>query len=110
MSAMAESPRHFPEIRLAEAPGPSEPPAAPPPRPASASRFAAVLCAGWIVLGAAGFLYAVVKAIPFRAAGPLLAALLAEFPFYLVLAFPDLRERLAARRLPGYFVLSAVLP
>jgi len=40
----------------------------------------------------------------------LLAAFLVEFPFYLVPAFPDLRERLTGRNLTGYLVISAILP
>ena len=84
-------------------------------RPAAMERgawggFAAVCAAGWVVLGAAGLLYARLKGIPFWAAGPLLAAFLAEFPFYLVPAFPKLRERIGPERLPGYLMVSAVLP
>jgi membrane protease YdiL (CAAX protease family) len=62
------------------------------------------------VLAAAGILYARSKNIPGWAAAPLLAAFLAEFPFYLVLAFPTLRERFAGRNLPAYLAVSSVLP
>jgi hypothetical protein len=40
----------------------------------------------------------------------LLAAFLAEYPFYLVLAFPTLRERFAGWNLPAYVMVSALLP
>lgn len=69
-----------------------------------------MLLTGWVVLGAAGIIYARLKGIPAWAAGPLLAAFLAEFPFYLVPAFPRIRERLATRHLPAYLFASAVLP
>jgi len=62
------------------------------------------------VLAAAGVLYARSKNIPGWAAFPLLAAFLVEYPFYLVLAFPALRERFAGRNLPLYVIVSAVLP
>ena len=41
---------------------------------------------------------------------PALAAILVEYPFYLVPAFPQLRERLAGASLPGFLTASAVLP
>ncbi len=72
--------------------------------------FLPVLLVGWTVLGAAGIMYARLKAIPGWAAGPLLAAFLAEFPFYLVPAFPGVRARIGARQLPAYLFVSAVLP
>lgn len=62
------------------------------------------------MLGVAGVVYARLKGIPAWAAGPLLAAFLAEFPFYLVPAFPGVRERIAPRNLPPYLFVSAVLP
>lgn len=78
--------------------------------PREKSRFLAALGVGWIVLAAAGVLYARSKNIPGWAALPLLAAFLAEYPFYLVLAFPTLRERFAGANLPAYVVFSAVVP
>src|SRR5947199_2260143 len=72
--------------------------------------FLAALLIGWIVLAAAGVVYARFKAIPAWAALPLLAALLVEYPFYLVPAFPRVRERFAGANLPAYLVVSAVLP
>ena len=72
--------------------------------------FLAALLIGWIVLGAAGVVYARLKGIPNWAAFPLLAAFLAEYPFYLVLGFPALRERLAGRRLPYVCLFVALIP
>lgn len=72
--------------------------------------FRATVLIGWIALGAAGFLYAQLKGIPNWAALPALAAFLVEYPFYLVPAFPKVREQLAGARLPGFLVASAVLP
>jgi uncharacterized protein len=82
----------------------------PMPSPPEKTRFLAALTIGWIVLAAAGVLYARSKNIPGWAAFPLLAAFLAEYPFYLVLAFPTLRERFAGSNLPAYLFVSAVLP
>ncbi len=82
----------------------------PPEKRRPSAGFLAVLLAGWIVLGAAGVIYARLKGIPGWAAWPLLAAFLAEFPFYLVPAFPGVRARIGARHLPAYLFLSAVLP
>jgi membrane protease YdiL (CAAX protease family) len=62
------------------------------------------------VLAAAGVLYARSKNIPGWAAFPLLAAFLVEYPFYLVLAFPTLRERLGGVNLPVYVLVTALLP
>jgi membrane protease YdiL (CAAX protease family) len=78
--------------------------------PPEKSRFLAAVGIGWAVLAAAGVVYARSKGIPGRAAYPLLAALLLEYPFYLVLAFPTLRERLAGRWLPLYVVGTAIAP
>lgn len=72
--------------------------------------FPAVLLIGWVALGGAGVLYARMRGIPNWAALPVLAAFLLAYPFYLVPAFPSLRERLAGSTLPGYLVASAVLP
>ncbi|MBZ5581692.1 MAG: CPBP family intramembrane metalloprotease [Acidobacteriia bacterium] len=58
----------------------------------------------------AGFLYARIKGIPGWAALPALAAFLVDYPFYLVPAFPAVRERVGAVRLPFFVVASAVLP
>jgi hypothetical protein len=69
--------------------------------------FRAALLIGWVVLGAAGVLYALAKGIPGWAAWPVLAAFLIEYPFYLVVGFPEIRERISAR-LP-VFLLSAML-
>lgn len=81
----------------------------PPEKGRRSAAFPVVVLAGWIVLGAAGIAYARLKGIPMWAAGPLLAAFLAEFPFYLVPAFPSWRER-AAQNLTPYLFVSAVLP
>jgi len=62
--------------------------------------FRATVLIGWMALGVAGVLYARLKGIPSWVAVPVLAAFLVEYPFYLVPAFPTLRERLAGARLP----------
>lgn len=49
--------------------------------------LAAVLGAGWLVLGLAAWIYARMKSIPEWAALPIAAAFLVEFPFYLLPAF-----------------------
>ena len=72
--------------------------------------FRAALVIGWMVLGAAGVVFARYKGIPDRAAWPIVAAFLVAFPFYLVTAFPSVRERLAGKRLPAYLLASAILP
>jgi len=72
--------------------------------------FRAAVLIGWMALGVAGVLYARLKGIPSWAAMPVLAAFLVEYPFYLVPAFPTLRERLAGARLPGFLLVSTVLP
>ena len=72
--------------------------------------FLTVLLIGWAVLGMAGIWFARLKDIPTWAAAPALAAILVEYPFYLVPAFPGLRERLAGPALPRFLVASAVLP
>jgi membrane protease YdiL (CAAX protease family) len=82
----------------------------PPAKGRPSSVFAVALLIGWIVLGAAGVGYARFKGIPNWAALPLLAAFLAEYPFYLVLAFPTLRERFAGVNLPASLVGLSVLP
>ena len=40
----------------------------------------------------------------------MVAAFLTTYPFYLVPAFPTLRERICGMRLPAYLVVSSVLP
>jgi membrane protease YdiL (CAAX protease family) len=72
--------------------------------------FQAAVPIGWMALGVAGVLYARLNGIPSWAAVPVLAAFLVEYPFYLVPAFPTLRERLAGARLPGFLLASTVLP
>jgi membrane protease YdiL (CAAX protease family) len=72
--------------------------------------FRAALLIGWIVLGAAGVLYARGRGIPAWAAVPVLAAFLFEYLFYLVPGFEQLRERLAGPRLPWLLAASAVAP
>ncbi|HMC57830.1 MAG TPA: type II CAAX endopeptidase family protein [Candidatus Solibacter sp.] len=72
--------------------------------------FQAALLIGWVALGVVGIWFARLRGIPSWAAVPALAAILVEYPFYLVPAFPDLRERFAGAPLPGFLVASAVLP
>ena len=50
------------------------------------------------------------KGIPGWAALPSLAAFLIVYPFYLVPAFPRVREQVAGAGLPAFLVASAVLP
>jgi membrane protease YdiL (CAAX protease family) len=54
--------------------------------------------------------YARWKGIPSWAALPSLAAFLIVYPFYLVPAFPRVREQLAGPPLPGFLIAAAVLP
>jgi membrane protease YdiL (CAAX protease family) len=72
--------------------------------------FRAALFAGWMALCLIGLWYSRLKGIPSWAALPALAAFLVEYPFYLVPAFPSIREKLAGERLPVFLVVSAVLP
>jgi membrane protease YdiL (CAAX protease family) len=72
--------------------------------------FRAALLIGWAVLAVAGVLYARQKSIPTWAALPVLAAFLVEYPFYLVPAFPSVRERWTGYRLPLFLVVGAVAP
>ncbi|MGO9230004.1 MAG: type II CAAX prenyl endopeptidase Rce1 family protein [Bryobacteraceae bacterium] len=72
--------------------------------------FRAALLAGWVVLGVAGMVFARAKGIPLAAALPVIAAFLAEYPFYLVAGFPAVRQRLAGRALPIVLTGSLVLP
>ncbi len=71
--------------------------------------FRAALLAGWTALSAAGLLYARAKNIPAWVAVPVLAAFLIEYPFYLVPAFEDVRERFA-RVLPWFVTVTFVAP
>jgi membrane protease YdiL (CAAX protease family) len=76
----------------------------------SLGSFRAALLIGWIALGVAGLVYARAKGIPGWAALPALAAILTEYPFYLVAGLPTIRERLLGPRLAAFLVASAVLP
>jgi uncharacterized protein len=82
----------------------------PPEKSRQTAGFWAALLIGWVVLGAAGVLYANFKGIPNWAAVPLLAAFLTEYPFYLLLGFPSLRERFAGPRLPLACLFIALAP
>src|SRR5581483_4473003 len=76
--------------------------------------FRAALLIGWILLSAAGLIYARVKGIPTWAALPVLAAFLLEYSFYLVPGFESAREWLAAEAAEPVFGLllgaTALLP
>jgi len=80
------------------------------PMAKSLSSFRATLLIGWVLLAAAGVLFARYRDIPGWAAGPVLAAFLIEYPFYLVPAFPELRKRVSANVLPLYLLASLALP
>jgi uncharacterized protein len=72
--------------------------------------FRATLLVGWLVLTAAGLLYAQFKHIPNRAALPALAGFLVEYPFYLLPAFSDVRKRLAGPHFPAVVAISMLIP
>jgi membrane protease YdiL (CAAX protease family) len=72
--------------------------------------FRAALVTGWLVLAAAGVLYAQIRSIPRWAAVPALAAFLVEYSFYLLPAFPEFRKRLAGSILPPFLILSTLVP
>ena len=72
--------------------------------------FRATLWIGWSLLCVIGLVFARWKGIPNWAALPSLAAFLVVYPFYLVPAFPSVREQLAGAFLPGFLVAAAVLP
>src|SRR6516162_7127451 len=76
--------------------------------------FRAALLIGWVVLGAAGLIYARAKGIPTWAALPVLAAFLIEYSFYLVPGFDSAREWLASEAAEPYLGLllgaTALLP
>jgi uncharacterized protein len=76
----------------------------------SLGSFRAALLIGWVALAAAGVLFARFRDIPGWAAGPVLAAFLVEYPFYLVPAFPELRKRLSGMTLPPFLLASLLLP
>ena len=80
------------------------------PMTKSLGSFRAALLIGWVALAAAGVLFARFKDIPGWAAGPVLAAFLVEYPFYLVPAFPELRKRLSGMALPPFLLASLLLP
>ena len=66
--------------------------------------FRATLLTGWSLLCVVGLVYARWKGIPSWAALPSLAAFLIVYPFYLVPAFPRVREQLAGAPLPGFLI------
>jgi membrane protease YdiL (CAAX protease family) len=72
--------------------------------------FRAALLIGWIALGAAGVLFARSKSIPAWTALPFIAAFLLAYSFYLVPAFPKMRDRLAGKPLALYLAGAALLP
>jgi membrane protease YdiL (CAAX protease family) len=76
----------------------------------SLNGFRATLTIGWMALGAAGVAYARFRGVPARMAAAALAAVLVEYAFYLVPAFPAVRERFAGWRLPAFLAAGAVLP
>ncbi|MEO8594258.1 MAG: CPBP family intramembrane glutamic endopeptidase [Candidatus Solibacter sp.] len=72
--------------------------------------FRTTLWTGWALLSVIGVAFARWKGIPNWAALPSLAAFLIVYPFYLVPAFPRVREQLSGAPLPGFLVACAVLP
>ena len=72
--------------------------------------YRAALWIGWVALCIAGISYARIRGVPGGVAAPVLAAFLIEYPFYLVAAFPSVRERVAGARLPFFLTASIVLP
>jgi uncharacterized protein len=80
------------------------------PMAKSLSGFRATVLIGWMTLGGAGLLYARIRGIPNWAAAPALAAILIAYSFYLVPAFPQVRERVAGARLPVFLAAAAGLP
>src|ERR1039458_269458 len=80
------------------------------PMARSLASFRAALLIGWGVLGLAGIWYAQAKGIPGWTALTVIAAFCIEYPFYLVPAFPTLRERFAGTRLIPFALLAALLP
>ena len=78
--------------------------------PKTSGGFRATLFIGWSLLCVIGLAFARWKGIPSWVALPSLAAFLMVYPFYLVPAFPSVREQLAGAPLPGFLIASAVLP
>jgi membrane protease YdiL (CAAX protease family) len=76
----------------------------------STGSFRAALLIGWGALALAGVWYARARGIPGWAALPVVAAFLIEYPFYLVPAFPSVREHLYGMGIPAFAVAAAVLP
>ena len=74
------------------------------------SAFRITLWTGWALLSAIGLAFARWKGIPNWAALPSLAAFLIVYPFYLLPAFPRIREQFSGPRLPVVLVACAVLP
>jgi uncharacterized protein len=72
--------------------------------------FRTTLWIGWLLLSVIGVGFARWKGIPNWAALPSLAAFLIVYPFYLVPAFPRIREQLKGAPLPGFLVACAALP
>lgn len=75
--------------------------------------LAAVLGAGWLMLGLAAWIYARLKSIPEWAALPITAAFFIEFPFYLLPALESPRRWFAQRpkaQAAFFFAASAVVP
>jgi uncharacterized protein len=73
--------------------------------------FLLTLALGWAALYCIGVEYARFLGVPtWRITGPVLAAFLIEFPFYLVPAFPAIREKLAGMRLPWFLLAASALP
>jgi membrane protease YdiL (CAAX protease family) len=71
------------------------------------------LLVGWALLATAAAVYARLKSVPAALAVPLALAFLAEYPFYLLPAFPAARERFLARgqgHAAWILSLSAVFP
>src|SRR5215472_15540819 len=77
-------------------------------------RYRIALGAGWVLLAAAGLIYAGMKSISLATALPLLAAFLVEFSFYLLPGFPDFWQTLVARmgRLGtvSFLAVSSIVP
>jgi uncharacterized protein len=77
-------------------------------------KFALTLVIVWLVLAAAGFVYAGILGLPARLAAPVVAAFLWEASFYLVPGFAGIREAIERRWRPPVvavgLVASAVAP
>ena len=71
------------------------------------------LLAGWALLATAAAVYARIRSVPAELAVPLALAFLAEYPFYLLPAFPAARERFLAQgrgHAAWLLALSGVFP